>query len=173
MRKMVLVLVLACVGSVYADDVVQVTAAPDGNGGAEVRAGVDLFAFTQAGRARRAQRRAETRARREDMTAPEIIGDHFRHNWKRYAAAATVVAVDRYAYNNSELYYRWLGIRSSSSSGSGDRTGDDATVIVDISGNNNNVVIQIPAGSGSGMTGSSGAGGQGNTSGDTTSTTGF
>ena len=34
MRKMVLVLVLACVGSVYADDVVQVTAAPDGNGGA-------------------------------------------------------------------------------------------------------------------------------------------
>ena len=32
MRKMALVVVLACVGSVYADDVVQVSAAPDGNG---------------------------------------------------------------------------------------------------------------------------------------------
>ena len=172
MRKMVLALVLACVGSLYADDVVQVTAGPDGNGGAEVRAGVDLFAFTAAGRARRAQRRAETRARRENMTATEIVRDHFKHNWKKYAAAGAVVAVDRYAYNNAELYYKWLGIKSSRSGG-GDRTGDDATVIVDISGNNNNVVIQIPAGSGAGMTGSPGAGGQGNTSGDTTSTTGF
>ena len=172
MKKMVLVLVLACVGSVYSDDVVHVSAGSDGNGGAEVRAGVDLFAFTQAGRARRAQRRAETRARRENMTAPEVVGDHLRHNWKKYAAAVTVVAVDRYAYNNSELYYKWLGIKSSSSGG-GDRTGDDATVIVDISGNNNNVVIQIPAGSGSGMSGSAGAGGQGNSSESTTSTTGF
>ena len=171
MKKMVLVMfVLACVAR--AEDVVQVTAAPDGNGGAEVRAGVDLFAFTQAGRARRAQRRAETRARRQNMTIPERAGDHFRQNWKRYAAAGAVVAVDRYAYNNSELYYKWLGLRSSRSGG-GDRTGDDATVIVDISGNNNNVVIQIPAGSGAGMSGAAGAGGQGNTSGDTISTTAF
>ena len=170
MKKMVLIMfVLACVAR--AEDVVQVTAAPDGNGGAEVRAGVDLFAFTQAGRERRAQRRAETRARRENMTIPERAGDHFRHNWKKYAAAGAVFAVDRYAYNNAELYYKWLGLRSRT--GGGDRTGDDATVIVDISGNNNNVVIQIPAGSGAGMSGSAGAGGQGNSSESTTSTTGF
>ena len=154
MRKMVLVLVLACVGSVYADDVVQVTAAPDGNGGAEVRAGVDLFAFTAAGRARRAQRRAETRARRENMTAPEIVGDHLKHNWGKYASVAGVAVVDRVAENNDWLYYKLLsrgksGGSDSKEGGSDSKEGGSdskeagASVSVDISGNNNNVVIQI------------------------------
>ena len=153
---------------VSADDAFHVSAGPDGNGGVEVRAGVDVLSFTTAeGRRRREARRAETRERRANMTYPERIEDHFKHNWGKYAAGAAVIAVDRAAHNNGWLWYDWFGL-ASSSGGDNSGTQSGVNVNVDVSGDNNNVVIQIPHGSGEGMTGSSG-----NAETTTTTTTGF
>jgi hypothetical protein len=158
------------------DDVLHVAAGPDGQGGAEIRAAVDVMSMTPSARQRREQRRVETQARRKNMSVGEKVVDHLQMNWGKYAVAGGLIVADRYAYNNDALWYDWFGL-ANKKGGSSVPTGGSMAINTHVAGSGNtvyqNIVVQMPAGSGAGMGGSAGVGGQGNTTTSTTTTGAF
>lgn len=97
---------------------------------------MDLLSFNRRERRTRQMRRAETRARRQNMTRLEKVGDHLDHNWGWYVGTLVLGTVDRIANNNDYLWYDWFrssssGSSSTPSAGNGGLTitGDGNTVI--------------------------------------------
>ncbi len=170
MKKMILVSLFA-IGSAIAEPLplhpVSATLLRDDAGEIVGFVQVDLAGLVnKKERTAREMKRLETAKRREGMSNTEIVADHFKNNWGKYTAAVVAaVAVDRVADANGWLWHE----RSNRSAGNdiiGDDTASAVTLnnIVEGNGNtiNQNVVIQMPNGSGSGMTGNTGSGGVAN-----------
>jgi hypothetical protein len=145
MIVLVLGLLLVLASFAVADEIVQVQAGPDGNGGVEARAGFNLLAFTRGARARRAERKAETQERRAGMTFTERAADHLDTNWRRYAVAGGAFAIDRWAYRNDTLHYEWLPFiqgrqkRTSIGGVGGDQNDNGFTIVTQIDGHFNTI----------------------------------
>jgi len=125
----------------------------DVDGSYSVYGSLDLLSLGRKEQSARELRKAEIRERRQGMSAMEVVRDHVSINWGKYLSAIVAVAVDRMAYNNDWIYYKWTDDNTKKVESQGVEESDKpAVVTTDVSGSGNTinqtVIIQQTGGAG-------------------------